>query len=63
MKISSLVSLFLSISLIKLDITDTGYTLISDETVQKAKDMFDGKCDLVRFVKISIGAKDVSGGI
>ena len=63
MKIISLVSLMLLASFVKLDANDTGYTLISDETVQNPKDMFEGRCDLVRFVKISIGAKDVSGGI
>lgn len=63
MKILSLLSILLSVSFIRLVVNDTGYTLISDETVQNAKDMFDGKCDLVRFVKISISAQDVSGGI
>lgn len=42
--------------------SDQGYTLISDEMVQNNKEMFHGKCDMVRFVKISISAQDVSGG-
>lgn len=63
MKFLCFLGLLFSVHFAKTEPNDTGYTLISDETVQNATEMFDGKCDLVRFTKISIGAKDVSGGV
>jgi hypothetical protein len=68
MKSSSLISILLFVSSMRQQFTtaqpgDTGYQVISDETYQDRKDLFEEKCDIVRLVKLVIAARDVSGGI
>ncbi len=49
-------------SVLRMTSPTDGYTIISDEILANPKEMFDGKCDRVRFVKMSIASNDVSGG-
>jgi hypothetical protein len=62
MKLLSALSLML-ISIIRTEENDTGYKVLSDKTLQGTDEYFNGKCDMVRFIKLVINAKDVSGGL